>query len=50
MVHSPAHRTPYGRPETSRLLKADHYVLRVRMKMRSGQYAAPHEHANRGAG
>jgi hypothetical protein len=40
MPHSPARWPPYGRPETSPLLKADHYMLRVRMKMRSGAYAS----------
>ena len=36
MVHSPARWPPYGRPETSRLLKVNHYLLRVRIKMRLG--------------
>jgi hypothetical protein len=29
---------------------SDHYMLRVRIKMRSGQYAAPREDADAGAG
>ena len=36
MPHSPARLPPYGRPETSRLLKVDHYMLHVRIMMRSG--------------
>jgi hypothetical protein len=40
MPHSPARWPPYGRPETSRLLKVDHYVLDVRIKMRLGAYAS----------
>ncbi len=39
LLHSPARQTPYGRPENSRLLKADHYMLHVRIKMRLGAYA-----------
>ena len=35
---------------TLRTEKADHYMLRVRIKMRLCQYAAPHKHANRGEG
>ena len=31
---------PYGRPETSRFLKVDHYILRVRIMMRLGGCAA----------
>ena len=50
MVHSPARLPPYGRPETSLLLKVDHYMLHVRIKMRSGQYAAPREDADTGGG
>jgi hypothetical protein len=34
MTHGPARWPPYGRPETSRLLKVDHNVLHVRIKMR----------------
>jgi len=37
MVHSPARWAPYGRPETSRLLKVNHYMLHVRIKMRLGR-------------
>ena len=40
MPHSPARRSPYGRPETSRLLKADHSMLHLRIKMRLGAYAS----------
>jgi hypothetical protein len=36
LPHSPARWPPYGRPETSRLLKVDHYMLHLRIKMRSG--------------
>ena len=36
MPHSPARWLPYSPPETSRLLKVNHYVLHVGMKMRSG--------------
>ena len=40
MPHSPARWPPYGRPETSRLLKVNHYMLHVRMMMRLGAYAS----------
>jgi hypothetical protein len=36
MPHGPAGWPPYARPETSRLLKADHDMLHVRIKMRLG--------------
>src|SRR3712207_6289146 len=36
MSHSPARWPPYGRPETSWLLKVGHYMLHVRIKMRLG--------------
>jgi hypothetical protein len=36
LLHRPARRTPYGRPETSRLLKVDHYMLHVSIKLRLG--------------
>jgi hypothetical protein len=36
MPHSPDRWPPHGLPETSRLLKVDHCMLHVRMKMRSG--------------
>ena len=36
LLHSPARRTPYGRPETSLLLMVDHYMLHVRIKLRLG--------------
>src|SRR5215212_8040087 len=40
MPHSPARWPAYGRPESSRLLKVDHYMLDVRIKVRSGAYAS----------
>jgi hypothetical protein len=40
MPHSPTRWPPYGLPETSRLLKVNHYMLHLRMKMRSGGSAA----------
>ncbi len=40
LLHSPARWAPYGRPETSRLLKDDHYMLHLRIKMRLGAYAS----------
>jgi hypothetical protein len=36
MPHSPARWPPYGLPETSRLLKVNHYMLHVRIMMRLG--------------
>jgi hypothetical protein len=36
MPHSPTRWPLYSRPETSRLLKVDHYMLHVRIKMRLG--------------
>ena len=36
--------------KTSRLLKAYHHMLRIRIKMRSGACAAPRQHANRRRG
>jgi hypothetical protein len=36
MLHSLAPWPRYGRPETSRLLKVDHYMLRLRIIMRLG--------------
>ena len=40
MPHSPARWPPYCRPETSRFLKVDHYLLHVRIKTRLGGCAA----------
>jgi hypothetical protein len=40
MPHSLARWPPYGRPETSRLLKVDYYVLHLRIMMRSCGCAA----------
>jgi hypothetical protein len=50
MPHSPARWPPYGLPETSRLLKVDHCVLHVRIKVRLGGYTAPREDADAGQG
>jgi hypothetical protein len=51
MPHSPARWLSYGQPETSRLLKVDHYVLHLRIKMRSGAYApSPQDTDYAGAG
>jgi hypothetical protein len=50
MPHGPTRWPPYGRPETSRPLKVDHYTLHGRTEMRSGKYAAPREDAGRGNG
>jgi hypothetical protein len=36
MPHSPARWPPYRRPEPSRLLKVDHYIVHLRIMMRSG--------------
>jgi hypothetical protein len=42
MLHSPARWPSYGRPETSRLLKVNHFMLHLRIKMRSGRcHASP---------
>jgi hypothetical protein len=40
MPHSPARWLSYGLPETSRLLKVNHYSLHLRIKMRLGGCAA----------
>jgi hypothetical protein len=48
LLHSPARCPPYGRLETSQLLKVDHSLLRVRIKIRSGQHAAPRQDADAG--
>jgi hypothetical protein len=40
MPHSPARWPPYGRPESSRFLKVDHYMLHVRIMMRLGGCAS----------
>jgi hypothetical protein len=50
MAHSPAHWPPYGRPETSRLLKVNHYMLHVRMKMRLGGCAPSSQNTDTDAG
>jgi hypothetical protein len=36
MPHSIARWPPYGRPETSRLLKVNHYIAHLRIMMRLG--------------
>jgi hypothetical protein len=46
MPHSPARWPPYGLPETSRLLKVDHYTLHLRIKMRSCGWAASSQKAD----
>jgi hypothetical protein len=46
MPHIPARWPPYGRPESSRLLKVNHYMLHVRIKMHSSHYAAPRQDAD----
>jgi hypothetical protein len=52
MPHSPARWPPYGLPETSRLLKVNHYMLHLRIMMRSGGCVASSQNtdADRGAG
>src|SRR5215216_3774687 len=40
ILHSPARWLPYGRPESSRFLKVDHYMLHLRIMMRSGAYVS----------
>jgi hypothetical protein len=50
MAHSPALRPPYGRPETSQLLKVDHYMLLVRMRMRLGGWAASSQNTDTDTG
>ena len=40
MPHSPDRWPSYGRPEISRLIQVDHYMLDVRIKMRLGAYAS----------
>jgi hypothetical protein len=50
MVHSPARWPPYGRPETSRLLKVDHYMLHVRIEMSLGGCAASSQNTDTDTG
>jgi hypothetical protein len=50
MPHSPARWPSYGLPETSRLLKIDHYIAHVRMKMRSDAYASSRQDADYAGG
>jgi hypothetical protein len=50
-MHSPARWSPYGRPESSRLLKVNHYMLHMRIIMCSGAYApSPQDTDYAGAG
>jgi hypothetical protein len=46
MAHSPAGWPSFGRPETSWLLKVDHYMLHLRIKMRLGGCAASSENTD----
>jgi hypothetical protein len=50
MPHSPARWPPYGRPETSRLLKVNHYMLHVRIMMRLGGCAASSQNTDADTG
>jgi hypothetical protein len=50
MPHSPARWPPYGRPEPSLLLKVDHYMLDVRIKMRLGGCAASSQNTDTDTG
>jgi hypothetical protein len=50
MVHSSARWPPYGRPETPRRLKVDHYLSHTGIRMRSSHYAASPQDADTGAG
>jgi hypothetical protein len=50
MPHSPARWPPYGQPETSRLLKVNHYMLHVRMKMRLGGCAVSSQNTDADTG
>jgi hypothetical protein len=50
MPHSPTRWTPYGRPETSRLLKVNHYLLHLRIMMRLGGWAASSQNTDTDTG
>jgi hypothetical protein len=50
MPHNPARWPPYGRPEASRLLKVDHYMLDVRITMRLGGCAASSQNTDTDTG
>jgi hypothetical protein len=50
MPHSPARLPPYGRPESSRLLKVDHSMLHLRIMMRSGGCAASSQNTDTDTG
>ena len=46
MPYSSARWPPYGQSETSRLLQVDHYMLHLRIMMRSGTYASSRQDAH----
>ena len=46
----PARWPPYGRSENSRLLKVNHYVLHLRIKMRLGGYVASSQNTDTDTG
>jgi hypothetical protein len=50
MLHSPARWPLYGLPESSRLLKVNHYILHVRIMMRLGGYASLRQDTDAGRG
>jgi hypothetical protein len=50
MPHIPARWPPYGRPESSRLLKINHYTLHLRIMMRLGGYASLRQDTDAGRG
>jgi hypothetical protein len=50
MPHSPTRWPPYGRPETSRLLKVNHYMLHLRIMMRLGGCAASSQNTDTDTG
>jgi hypothetical protein len=50
MPQSPARWPPYGRPESSRLLNVDHYMLHLRIMMRLGGCASSRQDTDTGAG
>jgi hypothetical protein len=49
-THSHARWPPYGRPDTSLLLKVDHYLSRTGIMVRSSQYWHPLRTLIRGRG
>src|SRR5918992_5531602 len=50
MPHNSARWPPYGRPETSRLLKVDHYILHVCIKIRLGGCVASSQNTDTDTG